>query len=120
MPDQPSLLLEVLPGPAACVVRIAGELDASDAPRVRALLAEQVLSGTGSLVLDLSALSFIDSAGLAAIIAAHKGTRSAGTRLVLAGPSEAVRKVLAVTGLASVLTVADSVEAALAEVDPGA
>ncbi len=101
------------------VLHLAGELDADDAPAVRTLLAEQVLSGSGSLVVDLSGLTFIDSAGLAALIAAHKGTRSAGTSLVLAGLSAPVAKIMSVTGLDGVLTVAPTVEAALAAVqDP--
>lgn len=97
----------------APVLRLIGELDAEDAPAVRHLLAEQILTGGGSLVLDLSELTFIDSAGLAALIAAHKGTRSAGTSLVLAQPSAAVRKVLSLTGLNGILRTAPTVEAAL-------
>ena len=109
-----ALSADVEQGDRACLVRLAGELDADAAPGLRSLLAEQVLVGSGSVVLDLSELAFIDSAGLAALIAAHKGTRAAGTSFVLAGPSPAVVKVLAVTGLDAVLTTAPTVEDALA------
>lgn len=102
----------------ATIVRLVGELDADDAQAVRGLLAEQVLSGPGNLVLDVSRLSFLDSAGLAALIAAHKGTRSAGTALVLAGSSPAVDKVLAVTGLDAVIRRAPSVDVALEQLPP--
>ena len=114
-PFRRALSAELETSDRASVVRLIGELDADDAPAVRALLAEQVLRGPGSLVVDLSALTFIDSAGLAALVAAHKGTRSAGTRLLLAAPTPAVVKVLAITGLNAVLTTAPSVEAALKE-----
>lgn len=108
-----SLRAELQTSDRASVVRLIGELDADDAPTVRALLAEQVLRGPGSLVVDLSRLTFIDSAGLAALVAAHKGTRSAGTSLVLAAPTPAVVKVLAITGLSAVLMTAPTVEHAL-------
>ena len=74
------------------------------------LLAEQLLAGPGNLVIDLSGLSFIDSAGLAVLIAADKGMRRAGTRLVLAAPRAPVDKVLRLTGLSAVLTTAPTVE----------
>ncbi len=99
--------------PQAAVVALSGELDAHTAAQLRTLLAEQLLAGPGNLILDLSALSFIDSAGLATLIAADKGTRRAGMKLVLAAPAPSVRKVLAITGLESVLATADTVDEAL-------
>lgn len=104
--------------PHAAVVTLSGELDAHTAARLRTLLAEQLLAGPGNLVLDMSGLSFIDSAGLASLIAADKGTRRAGMRLVLAAPQPPVRKVLALTGIDAVLSTADSVDAALALLAP--
>lgn len=116
---QHSLRAEVETSARASVVRLIGELDADDAPAVRALLAEQVLRGPGSLVVDLSDLTFIDSAGLAALVAAHKGTRAAGTTLLLAAPTPAVVRVLGITGLNAVLVTAPSVEAALEQLGDG-
>ena len=114
------LSYEVAEHDRASVVRLTGELDAHQAPALRSLLAEQVLTGPGNLVLDLSGLTFIDSSGLAALIAAHKGTQAAGTSFVLAGPGAAVTKVLALTGLRTVLATAPSVEEALASLpQPG-
>lgn len=104
--------------PHAVVVRLAGELDAHTAPRLRSLLAEQLLAGPGNLVLDLADLVFIDSAGLASLIAADKGTRRAGMRLVLAAPRPAVRKVLSLTGIDAVLSTVLTVDEALALLTP--
>lgn len=102
----------------ASVVRLHGELDANQAPGLRNLLAERVLTGPGHLVVDVSRLTFIDSSGLATLIAVHKGTQAAGTSLVLACPSPAVTKVLTLTGLRAVLATAPSVEQALAGLFP--
>lgn len=113
-PDQrTALVVEVDEHERASVVRLVGELDADQAPALRKLLAERVLSGPGHLVLDVAGLTFLDSSGLATLIAVHKGTRSAGTSLVLAGPGPAIVKVLALTGLQSVLHTAPSVQQAL-------
>jgi anti-sigma B factor antagonist len=69
-------------------------------------------------VLDLSGLSFIDSAGLAALLSAAKGTGRGGGQLLLSGPAPAVRKVMALTGIDVVLTTVDTVEQALARLGP--
>lgn len=104
--------------PYAAVVALSGELDAHTATQLRTLLAEQLLAGPGNLILDLSALSFIDSAGLATLIAADKGTRRAGMKLVLAASAPSVRKVLKITGVDGVLATADTVDAALTLLAP--
>lgn len=99
--------------PQAAVVTLSGELDADTASRLRTFLAEQLLNGASNLVLDLTELSFIDSAGLAALISASKGARRAGVELILAGPVPAVRKVMRLTGIDVILPTVDSVEMAL-------
>ena len=100
--------------PHAAVVTLSGELDAGTAGRLRSLLNELLLAGKSNLVLDLSGLTFIDSAGLAALLSAAKGTRRGGGRLLLSGPAPTVRKVMALTGIDVVLTTVDSVDEALA------
>jgi len=102
----------------ATVVALSGELDADTAGRLRTLLAEQLLAGPSPLVLDLTELTFIDSAGLAALISGSKGARRAGVELILAGPAAAVRKVMKLTGIDVILTTVDDVEQALARLEP--
>lgn len=104
--------------PYAAVVALTGELDAHTVGRLRSLLAEHLLAGPGNLVIDLSGLTFIDSAGLAVLIAADKGVRRAGTRMVLAAPRAPVSKVLSLTGLDAVLTTTRTVDEALALLGP--
>lgn len=99
--------------PRAVVVTLTGELDADTARHLRSLVAEHLLAGPGNLVLDLSGLSFVDSAGLAAMISADKGVRRAGMRLVLAAPRAPVRTIMRLTGIDAVLTTADTVPDAL-------
>ena len=102
----------------AAVIRLTGELDVRTAVTLRAVLAQQVLAGPGNLVLDLSGLEFVDSSGLAALLAAHQGTRQAGMALVLAGPIPSLRRIMSLTGIDNVLRTEDTVEQALAQLAP--
>ena len=51
-----------------------------------------------SLVLDLAGLDFCDSAGLAVLVGAHNRLDAAGRRLVVAAPTQAVARVLDLSG----------------------
>lgn len=75
------------------------------------------------LILDLSAVQFMDSSGLRAVLHLQRELASEpGGELVLLDPTTPVRKVLTLTGLDRHLTVADTLaraEAALAEAAEG-
>ncbi len=79
-----------------CVVRMSGELDLASADRLASLLAE--LSET-TVVVDLAELTFIDSSGIAALVAAKDRLGSTGRELVLTRPQPNVDRVLEMTGL---------------------
>jgi anti-anti-sigma factor len=69
----------------ALILRLAGELDLSDADAVRTALTEAVRANP-AVVVDLSDLSFIDVAGMRALRNAYDAARSCGCRLQLAAP----------------------------------
>ncbi len=79
-----------------CVVRMSGELDLASSERLSALLAEL---SEATVVVDLSELTFIDSSGIAALVAAKDRLQSAGRDLVLTRPQPNVDRVLEMTGL---------------------
>jgi anti-anti-sigma factor len=78
-------------------ITVAGELDVGTAPQLTACLGEHN-DHSGRLVLDLSAVGFIDSTGLRILIAADEHARATGRALTLV-PSEAVVHVVRITGL---------------------
>ena len=96
------------------VLRLAGEVDVATAPRLRDRLVQLITEGPPRLVVDLSGLTFIDSMGLGALVSGLKRARALGGDLRLAGPTDHVAKVLAITRLDQAFLVGDSVEAALA------
>ena len=65
------------------------------------------------IVLDLGGLTFIDSAGLGALVAAGTSCASRGAEIKLANLTKKLRDALAITKLATVFDVYDSAEAAV-------
>jgi len=96
------------------VVRVEGEIDLDSAGDLSeaALAAMQEIGP--SLVLDLSGVTFMDSTGLKVLLAVHKRAELAGGRLVLAGPTRSVNRVVSITGFDQTFAVCDDVESALA------
>lgn len=86
------------------VLRLQGELDAASQDHLRRTV-RTVLDHHSPqvLVLDLSALGFIDCAGLSAMIWAHQHLARHGHELVLTGIQPLVRRLLNLTGLDSYL-----------------
>ena len=72
------------------------------------------------LVLDLGQLNFVDSAGLGALISARTTVASRGADIKLANLTKKIRDALAITKLATVFDLYDSVEAAVASYPPAA
>jgi anti-anti-sigma factor len=66
------------------------------------------------MVLDLGDLDFICSLGLGSIVAVYLRAMKHGGRVVVSRPAPAIREMLELTRLTHLLTVYDTVDAALA------
>ena len=88
------------------VLRLSGELD-MDSAEVFAEAARRVhAEGIPCLVLDLSALDFVDSTGLSQFVLALKRQREIGGEVVLQAPTGPVKRVLDIVGLSDMLPIA--------------
>lgn len=104
-------LTELRPGIA--VVRIdLPRLDASQSRPLRTAL-EEALRSHPMLILDLSAVGFLDSAALGVLLHTLRVATGAGGQLALAKVNPPVRALLELVRATSVLPVYPSVEAAL-------
>ena len=74
----------------------------------------------GGMVVDLGGLDFITSAGLRALLVAQRTVSAAGSKLVVCGIEGVVREVFRIARFDVLLSVADSTEAAVAQVSPAA
>src|SRR3954454_1634382 len=83
----------------AVSVALHGELDLEHAYIFDARLREVEAEHPPRLVLDLRALSFLDSSGLARLLAARRRARREHRRLVLVRGRAAVHRVFALTAL---------------------
>jgi anti-anti-sigma factor len=81
------------------VVRLAGELDVTGAPRLREALMTAIEGGDRHVVVDCSGLEFLDSTGLGVLVAARTRARAAGGSLLLTGAQPPLERLLAVTGV---------------------
>jgi anti-sigma B factor antagonist len=89
---------------SATVVVVTGDVDLGTAPDFEDELARSVEEHLGNrLVIDLSAVSFIDSTGLNALVRAFERQRRLGSRLALVTADSRVSMMLEVTRLDRVL-----------------
>jgi anti-anti-sigma factor len=98
--NDPILSLDVrIDAPSATVV-LVGELDPHSADSLSEALHELGADASvDRVVVDLAAVGFIDSSGLRALLSADEALASAGSKLVLRSPSDAVRRLLEITDL---------------------
>ena len=66
-----------------------------------------------NVLVDLSAVTYIDSSGVASLVEALQASRKKGTQFALAAASEPARRVLELARLDRVFTMHDTVEDAL-------
>lgn len=94
------------PREGLAIVALEGEHDLGTVPDVRAAIAAVADAGE-ALLIDLCSTSFVDSSILGLVLEARRGAAESGRGFAVAcdGTTEAVRRVLEVTGLREELPV---------------
>ncbi|HWN81138.1 MAG TPA: MlaE family lipid ABC transporter permease subunit [Candidatus Udaeobacter sp.] len=96
MPD-PGLEYRIREAEDQLVVELDGVLDSGTAPDLAAKFGELPVNGHPRVVLDLTRVSRIDSAGVAVILDAREELAGQGVKLSLRGATAQVRKVFAIS-----------------------
>ncbi|MCA0870773.1 STAS domain-containing protein [Seohaeicola saemankumensis] len=96
----------------------ADRIDAAMAIQFKEDMREKTDPGPERVILDLSSVTFIDSSGLGAIVAAMKQLGD-GRRLDLAGLTPMVEKVFRLTRMDTVFTLFSSLDDAVPGLDSG-
>ncbi|KMY52810.1 metal ABC transporter ATPase [Bacillus sp. FJAT-27231] len=91
-------------------VRIAGEIDAYTAPKLRETVFPYTEKETSNIVVDLSEVSYMDSTGLGVFVGLFKSLNANGGTLQLIGLSERLRRLFDITGLADIMNINSEVE----------
>lgn len=111
-------------GPVS-VLTVSGEIDLVSGPRLRAAL-DEILDDAGSgttpladVLLDLTAVTFLGSAGLAVLVDAHEHATQRGIalKIVIDGPGSPVARAFQAAAIHEHLDVHHSVRDALPDVD---
>jgi anti-sigma B factor antagonist len=108
--DPTRIDVRISTSPDGCSVAVHGEVDSTTAPGLRDCLLDLLARpGTRTVEVDLSRVTFLDSAGLSALAVAHRAAVSAGRVLaVRSGTARAVVRPLQITGLWDVFAVVDA------------
>jgi len=100
------------------LVSVSGELDLHTAGSLQARIEEADTLGAGTVLVDLSEISFIDSSALEVLVRESKRLEGRGHSLVLVTNDPRTRRILEVTGLDRVLRAYATLQDALAELTP--
>ena len=101
MDDEPDdLTVDVSADGDVALLRIAGEIDTSTVDMISDAAQKAVQAGADTLILDMSAVTFMDSSGIGAIIALQ-----ANAMVRMRKPSQIVERLIATTGLTEVFEV---------------
>lgn len=101
-----------------CIIcRPVGDLESFTVSQFRQALAE--MADGNNLIIDLSGVPFVDSAGLGALIGGIRRTRERGGRVAVACSRPTLARLLRNTGFDRIVTVAGTVSEAAASLEIG-
>jgi len=98
---------------AVTVVKPAGPICQGDAEQFRVVVLEVLTRSLGRLVVDASAIAYVDSPGLESLLAATDELASGGRLLRVAGAGETLREVIELTDLSDRFEFFDDVQTAV-------
>ena len=95
------------------LITVSGRVDSSTAPDLEETLEDRMNNGRHNLVLDMSDVGYLSSAGLRALVSALRTCKKKGGDVRIANPSERVSEVMSLAGLDSLFTMYDDVTVAV-------
>ena len=94
------------------IVDVEGQIDLGSSPALRKTLLDS-LQGTDRVAVNLVAVKYIDSSGIASLLEVLKAARQSKKRLVLFGLTKSVLQVLQLTRLTGIFEILETEEQAL-------
>ncbi|MFI1166993.1 STAS domain-containing protein [Streptomyces sp. NPDC020801] len=114
------LTLHTRTTPAGPVIELTGELDYNSCSQVRGLLPQLTLQAGQQLVIDLAGITFCDSSGITALIAARNHALAAQAGIALAEVPDHISRIFGIVGLDQVFPTHPTAQAAEAAWTPPA
>jgi anti-sigma B factor antagonist len=97
---------------------VSGEVDVSTVAGLTAALDDAIRESAGAFVVDLTAVDFLDSTGISVLVRARALLARDERALAVVCPPGPVRRIFEVSGIADLLALFDSREAAAAALRP--
>lgn len=101
----------------AHIVEVAGDVDASSSIHLDNAIEEAFTAGKSQILIDLSKLEYISSAGLGVFISRLDELKENDIKMVLFGLSESVMSVFRILGLEKLLTIVGTRDQAIEAVN---
>jgi anti-anti-sigma factor len=95
------------------LVKISGDLDSMGTQMVDEPMNAAITDRTSRVLVDLSSVGFISSAGMAMLLVKGKTLRRGGGNMYLASATDRVREVLALAGFNELFSVYNTVDDAI-------
>ena len=96
--------------PDRTTLALEGSLDFTQVEEIKAPFLAAVAAHPGTVVVDLSLVTFVASLGMRLFIDAYKLLAPSGGKLIMFRPSPTVRKILLHAGMESVFSIAETEE----------
>ena len=97
------------------ILDLSGEIDVGQAPKLREVLMELLENNEGRLLIDMSDVVYIDSAGLSVLIAANRKAQNLSGMFGLSNPQKPVQQVFKLTRMNKVFQIFPTVAEGIAE-----
>jgi anti-sigma B factor antagonist len=94
------------------VIALGGRLDSNTSPELEERLSPRI-EQTGTVIVDMSRLNYVSSAGLRVLLKAAKIARGSKHRLALAGLTPQVQEVFDISGFTVIFTIYDTRQKAI-------
>lgn len=90
-------------------VDLSGEIDHHSIREIREEIDKTLeRSGAVNVAFELSNVSFMDSSGIGLILGRYKKVRAFGGQIIIIGASEAVKKLLRMSGVSDIVIMVDT------------
>jgi anti-sigma B factor antagonist len=90
------------------VIMVTGEIDVATAPQLREALHGVIAQGQATVVLDLLAVTFLDSTALGVLVGGLKRCRELGGELHIVVTDPRIKKIFEITGLDKVFPIVNT------------
>lgn len=100
------------------VIEVEGNIDSKTAPEFEKA-AISAIKGQGQVIIDLSKVEFLSSAGLRVLLMIYRQIKSQSGKVVLVGVSEDIQDVMSNTGFINFFIIVNSLEEAVETLKKG-